>query len=178
MKSEIPQREVTHAQVLENLRYDPGTGVFTRISNGKHVGRKGWKGYLYIDLHGSPHPAHRLAWMYMTGKWPVDLIDHKDGDKGNNRLSNLRPATNRQNRFNDKGHPRKYDLPRGVRRNTRSERFRAEIKINGKSKSLGSFDTPEEASEFYQLAADLLHGEFAYHRGQGAANLNTLEAQP
>lgn len=55
-------------------------------------------------------------------------------------------------------------------RTVRTADFAQKIKINGKSKNLGTFDTPEDASEFYQLAADMLHGEFAFHRSQGAAN--------
>lgn len=157
-------------RVRELLNYNPETGVFTKASTNESIGRVGWKGYVYIDVDGKPYRAHQLAWLHAHGEWPEKLLDHKDGDKENNRISNLRNATNRQNRFNDKGHPRKNDLPRGVRKNSMNGRFRAEIKINGKSKNLGTFDTPEDASEFYQLAADMLHGEFAFHRSQGAAN--------
>lgn len=155
-------------RLREVVAYNQEAGQFIRIATGEVVGRVGWKGYVSIDIDGVPYRAHRLAWLFVYGKWPSKQLDHRDGDKENNRILNLREATNHQNTFNAKGHSRKYDLPRGVKKNPGESGFIASIKISGRTKHLGSFRTPEQASEFYQLAADLLHGEFAYHRCQGA----------
>lgn len=129
-----------------------------------HEGR-----YLKIKVDGKEYRAHRLAWLYMHDRFPRESIDHIDGDCLNNRLSNLREATRSQNNFNSKGKARKHSLPRGVNLIPRSVRYEARISIRNKKKYLGAFDTPEEAGEFYQLAADLLHGEFAFHRCQGVS---------
>lgn len=155
--------------VRDLLHYDPETGVFTRLKTGKPTGRVSWCGYIEFDIWTHQYKAHRVAWLYMTGRWPTGNVDHKDGDRQNNRFSNLREATPTQNTFN--AAPRtakKSSLPRGVRQCHRSVSYQAEISKQGKKVYLGRYETPEEASEVYQLAAELLHGEFAYHLGAGA----------
>ena len=87
----------------------------------------------------------------------------------NNQFRNLREASRLQNNHNSASKSYVNDLPRGVAIAHPSGRFKAYIRTGGKQRHLGTFDTPEEAGEFYQLAADLLHGEFAFHRCQGAA---------
>ena len=160
---------LTTENVREALHYDPETGIFTRLSTGKPTGRVSWCGYIEFDFQNRQYKAHRVAWLYMTGRWPKGNIDHKDGDRSNNRFSNLREASPTQNSFNAvPRRAKKSTLPRGVRQCHKSVPYQAEISKQGKKIHLGSYATPDEASEVYQLAAELLHGEFAYHLGAGA----------
>ena len=160
---------LTAERLRKTLRYDPETGLFNRINNGRPIGRVSWCGYIDIDLFERQYRAHRLAWLYMTGQWPNGVIDHIDGDRQNNAFSNLREATREQNSFNAvPRRPKSSNLPRGVRQCHKAVSYQAEISKQGKKIHLGSYKTPEEASEVYQLAAELLHGEFAYHLGAGA----------
>lgn len=162
-------KQLIDSDILRSqLSYNPETGIFTRI-NGAIAGSISDSGYIRIQIGHKLYQAHRLAWQYMTGENPVNQIDHIDGDRVNNKFSNLREASARQNNYNAVSTSRVHNLPRGVSLASPSGRFRAQIFIGVKTKHLGTFDTPEEAGEFYQLAADLLHGEFAYHRCQGAA---------
>lgn len=157
----------------QHLIYDPMTGLWRRKlkthPNWKLTGFLDATGYLCVSIYGAPYLAHRLAWLYMTGVWPESDIDHIDGDRTNNQWSNLRLASRTDNRRNAKSVRRKHLLPRGVSRSS-THSFRTRIKVHGRQIELGSYPTSAEASEVYQLAADLLHGEFAFHRSQGAAN--------
>jgi hypothetical protein len=103
--------------------------------------------------------AHRLAWLYVHGEWPTGQIDHINGVKSDNRIQNLRPATCAENNRNVVKSHRSVDLPRGVRR--RGKRYEARIRDGERQVHLGSFATPEEASQSYQSAASKLHGAFA-----------------
>lgn len=140
------------------LDYNPDTGVFTwlkpdsvRVKVGDVAGGVR-KGYIQINVLGRRYPAHRLAWYFCTGEWPLNLIDHKDRNPLNNRIANLRPATQKQNAENSKDRVSKtgkrgvIELPSG--------RFSASIKSNGKRKHLGVFGTAEEAHAKYLEARD------------------------
>lgn len=149
-------------EVLANLRaqilYDPETGAFTRLSTGKSATSLHIAGYLTISFDGRNLLAHRVAWFYMTGEWPTHQIDHKDRDRKNNRFDNLREATNQQNSWNmskpDRG------LPRGVHIDSRTGRFMATARVDGKTKYLGRFDDANAASAAYQQAITI-RGEFS-----------------
>ena len=160
--------QITAEKLRSIASYDPETGLFTR-KNGTKAGTLSHHGYLRMKIDDKTYQAHRLAWLYVHGHMPTYSIDHIDGDKLNNRISNLREANRSQNNQNGRASERKHDLPRGVGISHPSGRFKASISLGNKRRHLGTFNTPEEAGEFYQLAADLLHGEFAFHRCQGAA---------
>lgn len=97
-------------RLREVLDYDPETGVFTwkfrpearKEWNTRYAGKEAGSvsRYLNIRIGTITHQAHRLAWLHVYGIWPKDQIDHKDGDKLNNRLENLREVTNRVNDLN------------------------------------------------------------------------------
>ncbi|PNE10603.1 MAG: HNH endonuclease [Beijerinckiaceae bacterium] len=99
---------ITAERLRELLHYEPQTGEFTRrvamsgrgASVGDIAGKVTKKGYREISVGGSRHKAHRLAWLYMTGEWPKDQIDHVNLNKGDNRWCNLREADNSKNRAN------------------------------------------------------------------------------
>lgn len=150
---------LTVKALRELLNYDPKTGVFTykvkrryQIHNVGDVAGSVREGrYLVIKINNFAFYAHRLAWLYINGVWPEEMIDHINGNKLDNRFSNLRLATRSQNASNTS------------RRRTNSSGYKGVVKYKNKWKAqithkqkvhyLGLYDTKEEAHEAYIKAA-------------------------
>ena len=115
-------------------------------------------GYRRIRVNGKQYRAHRLIWFMVHGKFPVNMLDHINGNKLDNRISNLREATHQENMQN-KTKARLDNKSGFLGVSLNKGRFRANIKLNGKLKYLGLFDTPKEAHEAY-LKAKREHHEF------------------
>jgi len=154
----------------ELLHYDPETGIFTRIKIGtpgnqrylgKPAGNLGGKNYWYICVDGRTYKAHRLAWLYMTGEWPLEQIDHINGNRSDNRFSNLRQATNAQNQQNRGLQKSNTTGHKGIHWLPRKRPWRATITCNKRRVYLGCFYTKEEAVSAYIAAMKTHHGEFA-----------------
>lgn len=150
------------------LRYEPETGVFTRkvstsncVKAGDIVGTLDGGGYLQTCIDGRRYKLHRLAWLYVTGAWPEQQIDHIDGVRTNNRFCNLREATQSENMRNIRKHADNNSGFKGVFWHSQSKRWRASIMANGKKRYLGLFATPEEAHTAYCTASAELNGSFA-----------------
>lgn len=86
------------------LHYDQRSGIFLwkksprpGIRAGTPAGTRAWQGYWQISIHDRLHKAHRLAWFYTFETWPIQTIDHIDGDRLNNRISNLRDVSLEEN---------------------------------------------------------------------------------
>jgi hypothetical protein len=152
-------------ELREVLSYDPLTGIFkwkispnTYILAGDIAGTCNEGGYVIICYKGQRYSAHRLAWALQTGSWPANFIDHKDRNPSNNAWHNLREATNSQNLHNTRPRPGKSGFP-GVHI-TGSGKYTAAICVNKKPKSLGSFNTPEEAYRAYVEAKKKYHSHY------------------
>lgn len=112
-------------------------------------------GHKVINIGGQVYLLHRLIWIWHFGDIPdQQLVDHKDGDRTNNRIENLRLATHSENHMNDPNR-------RGCSWVSLKRKWRAEITTNGVTRHLGYFDTEEAARTAYIAAKLLLHGEFA-----------------
>lgn len=148
----------TYNWYLESTQYDPETGLFTAtkarigLAVGTVLGSR-VSGRRYIQMHVTSDSGkhrfisgHVLAWFFMTGYWPDHEIAHIDGDGLNNRWSNLRPATRRQQMLNTVRR-NQSKLGRGVVR--RGSKFGCKTSVNNKHIWLGTFDTAEEASAAY-----------------------------
>lgn len=153
--------------IREFLSYDLVTGEFawavdrgSRIKAGTRAGSLNGRGYCQIRLGGHWFAAHRLAWLFVYGAPLPEQIDHINGEKSDNRISNLRAATASQNAYNRVGPPGKHSQLKGVTRH-RTGRWQATIKSDGRDHYLGLYGTELEAFEAYCRAAERLHGEFA-----------------
>lgn len=151
------------------LRYDADTGKFFYLvchNQYSAIGAEaGWvnpkTGYVRIKVDGHSFMAHRLAWLYVTGGWPKDRIDHKNLVRSDNWFDNLRPANDSQNKAN--GHPYKSSKSgvKGVRLHE-CGKYQARIALEGgRVKHLGLFDTEDQAAVVYRRAAVERFGEFA-----------------
>lgn len=162
----------TAEKVREWLDYDPETGFFHVKKKSKFKGVIGARagslkphGYISIQFDGYRDYAHRLAWVWMTGTWPIE-VDHKNNDRSDNRWINLRECTRQQNNAN-RSIQQKYvhhDLPRGVIRVLNrggSVSYHGRIIVDEKQIHLGSYPTPDEAHAAYSQAAKDYFGEFA-----------------
>jgi hypothetical protein len=157
--------EITADLVRSMMHYDPETGdLFWKATGqpnwdgrlaGKAVGGNR-RGYICFDFNRKSFRAHRVIWLWMTGEWPKELIDHVDSNGLNNRWSNLREANSKQNAWNRRA---LRILPKGVHQS--DSRYSAKIMVAGRSLYLGIFDTPEEAHAAYMRAALENFGEFA-----------------
>lgn len=152
-------------EISAYLRYEPDTGRIIRTATrgsykaGTTIGYIHTRtGYIHFWVGKQSHLAHRIAWLLMTGSWPAQMIDHINGNRSDNRWCNLRAATNQQNTWNSKGRNSKSGI-KGVFQEY--HRFRAMIRLNGRSVHLGAFATKEEASAAYMKAAREAFGEFA-----------------
>lgn len=160
------------AELLRSLlAYDAATGVFTwrrQLSGVAPVGSVAGTIYKncrrYITVARKRYFASQLAWLYVHGEWPSVQIDHKNTKRSDDRIDNLRLATNQQNAAN-KGALRNNRLGvKGVqcRSNIRkAPRYRARIRVSDRLIQLGYYATPEAASEAYAAAARQHFGEFA-----------------
>lgn len=136
------------------LTYDRETGLFTRLVTvtnrtkaGSIAGSKTWNGYVIIGIDGVNYQAHRLAWLWVHGRWPVEMIDHINRVRDDNRFENLREADRTLNARNVRSvgyHIDKYG------------RFRVGITVRHRSIYLGTYSTAEEARAVY-LAARVHH---------------------
>ena len=106
--------------------------------------------------------AHRIAWAIVHGRWPEHFLDHINRVRTDNRLANLREATNAENLRNRSVVRNNESGTKGVRMDKRSKRWQARIKIGGTSISLGAFASRDEAAAAYTAAAKKYHGEFAW----------------
>lgn len=150
------------------LRYDPDTGkLYWKIDRPgpqRADGEAGWcdqLGYVAIMYNYRTYMAHRIVWLLAHREWPAHMIDHINGNPSDNRLSNLRPATDAQNQANRRAKAKSATGLKGVRRFR--NRFQAAINVDGKREFLGSFKEAADAAAAYERAAERIHGEFAVH---------------
>lgn len=165
----------------ECIDYNPETGIavwkerplhhFKNISNmistnsqtaGKEINTINTHGYYRFTIDYSTYLLHRVIWKLMTGKDSEHYIDHKDGNKINNKWENIRESTPRQNMQNTGKKSHNTSGYKGVQKGERDNTWKAVIRDNnGKDKYLGIFPTPEDAHKAYCEAASAYHGEFA-----------------
>lgn len=159
------------AERLRSLMvYNPETGIFVRLVSagcrpaGSEAGRPHPStptGYVMMGVDGRLYTAHRLAWLYVYGEWPTRDVDHRDGNRANNAIGNLREATESQNAANSGMRRHNTSGFRGVSWNSRAKKWLATIVVRGRKKHLGFFADAAEASAVYNEAAAREFGEFA-----------------
>jgi len=158
---------LTQDLLIECFDYNQLTGWFTnrysrgRAGAGSRAGSETGHGYRRIIIGYNKYYEHHLAWLYIYGEWP-DEVDHINGDRSDNKISNLRLCTRTQNCFNRKDGTGISGL-KGAYLDPRSSKWFSKIQVGGQHKFLGNFDSPEEAHQAYLKAADELVGEFAFH---------------
>lgn len=152
---------LTQHGLKEMLNNDIETGVFTRkvrtanrVQVGDIAGHVTNEGYIRITLEGKRYLAHRLAWLYYYGKWPKGQIHHVNHDKTDNRITNLRDVTNRENCSNKRIHGDGHLV--GTTFKTNIQKWVAQIYSKGRHTYLGLFDTQLEAHEAYLKAVEVL----------------------
>jgi len=159
--------ELTQEELKRRLHYDPDTGIFTWLSafQSQLVGRVAGgdhKGYVRINISCKLYLAHRIAFLYMMGKFPKDQVDHINHIKDDNRWCNLRECTHSQNLMNGKAYKNNTSGFKGVSWLKHAKKWQAQIMRNKKSTYLGVFKSKTEAAKIYNKAAKKYHGEFAH----------------
>jgi DNA-binding transcriptional regulator YiaG len=161
---------LTQAELFYHLSYNPVTGVFIRHkSNNQHgagrpSGYNHGRGYIKIEIDSVAYFAHRLAFLYMTGKFPEHQVDHINQIRDDNRWNNLREVSKQEQsrnypkyKTNTSGHVGVYSYPRD------SGVWRAMIGVEGKLKTIGTYKTKEEAITA-RKQAEIEHG---FHDNHG-----------
>jgi hypothetical protein len=150
-------------QYLHDLfRYENGNLFWKKSGAGKRTnvpaGGVNSNGYVTIRIEGKAHRAHRLVFMMFNGFCPK-FIDHINGKRNDNRVENLRKATNAENLQNLKKAPssNKSSGLLGASWGKTKNKWMSYIYLNGKRKHLGYFATAEMAHEAYKTAKLEMH---------------------
>jgi len=169
------RNDITAEYVRSILDYDPETGVFrwkhrtdaTPQWNshyaGTIAGTNHWSGYTDIKIQKTSYRAHRIAWLWMTGEWPSEQIDHADLNKGNNKWCNLREATHSNNSMNS---PIRKDNSSGYKNvewHNKYKKWCVKIGIENKQVELFATHDLDVAAFIASEWRDKLHGKFARH---------------
>ena len=147
---------LTQDRLKELLAYDPETGVFQwkrtkgRMKAGQLAGATDTYGYHVIRVDGVLYKAHRLAWLHTHGNWPAKVVDHINRRPGDNRLCNLREATQSENMHNA-NRKSESGVP-GVRWSSERNRWVAQIRVGYRNHVIGSFLSKDEAIAARQRA--------------------------
>lgn len=151
----------SYEEIDRAFAYNSSTGEFTRkISTarctkvGEVAGHKNAQGYIIIKYLGAAYKAHRLAWLIYHKSWPKYDIEHIDGNKSNNSISNLRDVSRSTNSLNTKYTSKNTSGYRGV--SPHNGKWRARLTLKGVQHIIGTYDTPEEASIAYKKYKETL----------------------
>lgn len=117
-------------------------------------------GYLRGSLLGGQYKSHLICWGIYYGSYPDKEIDHIDGNKANNAISNLRESSRSENQINIPIRKSNTSGYKGVSWKGRNGKWQSQIQINGTTKYLGLFSDKEDAYHAYCTASRLHHGEF------------------
>ena len=148
----MAKADLTAERLRDLLNYDTETGIFVwkttakAFLHGRQAGAIDRYGYIRIKVDGKSYSAHRLAWLYVHSTWPTDEIDHINGVRNDNRFGNLRVIT-RQGNVHNRRKSWSASGYMGVYAN--HGKWRSAINLDGKTISLGNFNTPEEAYAAY-----------------------------
>lgn len=152
---------LTQKYLKSYLHYSPKTGTITRLSDSKVLSNVCGGGYRGLCILGKQYYAHRIAWLYAYGQFPVGEIDHINHDKMDNRLKNLRSCTQSENSRNQKKYKSNKSGYKGVSWSKKSSKWLAQITHNKKVTCLGRYDDKLEAAQAYDKKALELFGEFS-----------------
>jgi hypothetical protein len=163
MKRHDSMSDLNSTRLRELLDYNQSTGEFTwKVTRGRMAkaggiaGAKHGENYILIQISGRTYKAHRLAWMHVYGDWPNGFIDHINGIRHDNRISNLRDVTRSENMQNQR-RPQRNNPHLGVTWCKRRKLWLAQIKLDGRNKFLGYHQEAETASAAYLAAKKELH---------------------
>ena len=176
----FPSSDLSIEDIKSNLIFDPETGVFSSLKStskrkaGEPCGTTTRDGYQMIFVGGKQRLAHRVAWAYVYGHWPNGYIDHKNGVRSDNRISNLAVVSKSENGQNLKMLVTNKSGFKGVSFDPRVKTWRATITIHKKRISLGSYATPEEASVAYIDGAKRYHTNNSAVDGQCLRNCHII----
>jgi hypothetical protein len=173
-KNKVSEYSATAATLTQEylksiLDYDLDTGIFTwKVSkaNRTKVGDvAGWSynGYREIEINNKAYKAHRLAWLYVYGEMPKNLVDHIDGNRSNNKISNLREATYQENSENYKTPKTNKSGVKNVSWYKSLNKWVVSISIRKTKKTVGYYDDLELAELVAIEARNKYRGEFANH---------------
>lgn len=163
---------LTQQRLKHLLIYDKKTGLFywknpnsKKIKKGSVAGsiKKGEKNRVVICVDKKMYKAHRLAFLYVTGSFPPQEVDHIDHNMQNNKWDNLRLASRAENFKNLPMNKNNTSGVTGVHFANNINKWVAFINYNGKRRHLGSFDTAEEAVSMRLTALD----SFDFHFNHG-----------
>lgn len=154
---------ITADELRTVIEYNEESGEFrwrARLSQGTQVGQiagcLNTIGYWQIGIRRVRYLGHRLAWLYVYGVWPLGEIDHIDGDRGNNRIANLR-VTNRSVNMQNVTRTNKKTQTGLLGAHVDKNGFSSKIMLDGMSMHLGNFKTAQEAHEAYVRAKRKIH---------------------
>lgn len=159
---------ISQEELHKILEYEPLTGHFRwkvakgyKIKVGSIAGSPTGRGYIRIVIDNKKYMSHRLAWLYTFGEWPPKFIDHVNGDKSDNSLTNLRVATRSENGYNTTTPKNNTSGIKGVHWHVGEEKWRGRMNVDGIEVQVGKWDNLEEAALAMEKARKDLHGEFA-----------------
>jgi len=168
------EKAISQQELKAIFSYNENTGALvwlmnrgTRKVKGLEAGwivipQRGRTKYIDIRVNGFAYKAHRLAWLYVHGEWPL-IIDHIDGDGTNNRMSNLRNVTESENTRNRPLQLNNSSGHSGVYLCKPSGKWYAIIGVKGKKVSLGHFDLIDDAIKARKEAEK----KYGYHPNHG-----------
>ena len=158
---------ITQNELLRILNYNSQTGVFTwlvstgqRAKIGSVAGSITKSGYQRIVINKKIYFSHRLALLYVYGRFPKEFIDHINHDKSDNRIINLRECNKSQNMQNVVNIKSNKSGIKGVSWCKRTNKWQAFASLNNKSVYLGRYKNINDAADAYKIFAIKHHGEF------------------
>jgi hypothetical protein len=127
--------------------------------SGKEAGCPDGSNRIVIRIFKNTFFAHRLAFILMEGREPIEQIDHINGNSLDNRWCNIRECVDYQNKQNLTVRSNSSTKVQGVYffKKRLKKPYEARIRLRGKKYYLGTFKTAKEAGQAYLEAKQKLH---------------------